>query len=81
MAIDPARKPGARCNLGAAAGDSFHQEPYLYVGPWDADRPGSAEFWNAPFGATIGFGDLDASDNPLQSAIEFFLTGLAHLRM
>lgn len=80
VAIDPARKPGARCNLGAAAGDSFHQEPYLYVGPWDADRPGPAEYWNAPFGATIGFGDLDASDNPLQSAIEFFLAGLAHLR-
>ena len=80
VAIDPARKPGARTNLGASPGDEFHQEPYLYVGPWDADRPGAPEFWNAPFGATLGWGVLDASDNPLQTAIEFFLTGLAHLR-
>ncbi|MEM1333684.1 MAG: hypothetical protein AAGG08_09520, partial [Actinomycetota bacterium] len=80
VAIDPANQPGARTNLGCAAGDGFHEEPYLYVGPWDADRPGPAEFWNAPFGATLGFGDLDAADNPLQAATEFYLTGLAHLR-
>ena len=80
LAVDAARKPGTRCNLGAAAGDSFHPEPYLYVGPWDSARPGPESFWNAPFGATLGFGDLDVSENPLQAAGEFFLTGIAHLR-
>lgn len=80
VAIDPIKQPEARTNLGCAAGDGFHEEPYLYVGPWGPERPGSADFWNAPFGATIGWGDLDASENPLQTAIEFFLTGLARLR-
>ncbi|MEL6893026.1 MAG: hypothetical protein AAFP84_15650 [Actinomycetota bacterium] len=81
VAVDPTGKPDARTNLGASPGDEFHQEPYLYVGPWDADRPGLADFWNAPFGAIMSWGDLDAADNPLQRATEFFLTGLAYLRM
>ena len=80
LAVDSRSKPGVRTNLGAAAGDAFHQEPYLYVGPWDADRPGPADFWNAPFGATLGFGDLDVSENPLAAATEFFLHGIAYLR-
>jgi hypothetical protein len=80
VAIDSVRKPGMRTNLGASAGDEFHQEPYLYVGPWDADRPGDPDFWNAPFGAVLGFGELDAAENPLHAANEFFLHGLAHLR-
>lgn len=80
IAVDPIGKPEVRCNLGAAAGDAFHPEPYLYVGPWTSDRPGPTEFWNAPFGATLGFGDLDAADHPLHRAVEFFLTGIAHLR-
>ncbi|MEP4650090.1 MAG: hypothetical protein ABJ314_07900, partial [Ilumatobacter sp.] len=75
----PAR-PGARVNLGASAGDDGHQEPYLYVGPWGDERPGPAEFWNAPFGATLGFGHLDAADNPLHAASEFFLHGIAYSR-
>lgn len=80
VAIDAANKPGKRTNLGASAGDESHHEPYLYVGPWDADRPGDADFWNAGFGAVLGFGELDAAENPLQTATEFFLTGIAHLR-
>ncbi len=80
LAVDPTNKPGVRVNLGAAAGDDFHQEPYLYVGPWGDERPGPAEYWNAPFGAVLGFADLDASDNPLAEAAEFFLHGIAHLR-
>ena len=43
-------RPGVRTNLGAA-GDGSHQEPYLYVGPWSAQRPGPSDFWNATFGA------------------------------
>jgi hypothetical protein len=38
-------------NLGFSPGDGYSVEPYVYVGPWDAARPGSAEYWNAPFGA------------------------------
>jgi len=78
--IDLAAKPGARTNLGAAAGDGFRDEPYLYVGPWDPGRPGSADYWNAPFGALLGFAELDRSDDPLGRAIEFFLQGVANLR-
>ena len=78
--IDLAAAPGVRCNLGAAAGDGFHPEPYLYLGPWDAGRPGPAEYWNAPFGSVLGFGDLDVSDDPIGRATEFFLHGIAYLR-
>ena len=80
LAVDARTRPEVRTNLGAAAGDAFHQEPYLYVAPWDADRPGPEGFWNAPFGAVLGFGDLDMADNPLRAAAEFFLHGIAHLR-
>lgn len=78
--IDLAAAPGIRCNLGASAGDVFHPEPYLYVGPWGPGRPGEADYWNAPFGAVIGFGELDAADDPIRTAIEFFLTGISRLR-
>jgi hypothetical protein len=43
--------PGLQVNLGFSAGDAFSGEPYAYVGPWTADRPGDPGFWNAPFGA------------------------------
>jgi len=35
-------------NYGVSPGDSAHQRPYAYVGPW---TPREGEFWNAPFGA------------------------------
>jgi len=35
-------------NFGVSLGDSFHEQPYAYVGPW---APRSGAFWNAPFGA------------------------------
>ncbi len=79
--IDLAAAPGVRCNLGASAGDASHPEPYLYVGPWDDARPGPADYWNAPFGAVLGFGDLDVSGHPVEAATEFFLHGIAYLRM
>lgn len=78
--IDLAASPGVRCNLGAAAGDGFSDEPYLYVGPWDAGRPGSADYWNAPFGAVVGYSDVDASADPLGRAVEFFYEGIGNLR-
>jgi len=80
VAVDPVGKAGVRTNIGAAAGDEAHQEPYLYVAPWGPDRPGPEAFWNLPFGATLSFGDLDAAENPLATAAEFFLHGIAYLR-
>lgn len=41
-------KPGLVPN---APGDSYHPEPYLYVAPWEAERPGDVAYWNAPFGS------------------------------
>jgi len=80
LAVDPQDKPGVRVSLGASGGDSAHEEPYLYVAPWESERPGPEDFWNLPFGATLGFGDLDVAENPLASATEFFLRGIAYLR-
>ena len=80
LAVNSRDKPDVRTNLGASAGDEYHQEPYLYVGPWGAERPGPSEFWNAPFGAVLGFGDLDVAENPLAAATEFFLHGIAYQR-
>jgi hypothetical protein len=80
LAVNSHDKPGVRTNLGASAGDGFHQEPYLYVGPWGPERPGPAEFWNAPFGAVLSFGELDVTENPLAAATEFFLHGIAYQR-
>jgi hypothetical protein len=80
LAVNSRDKPGVRTNLGAAAGDGFDQEPYLYVGPWGPERPEPAEFWNAPFGAVLRFGELDTVENPLAAATEFFLHGIAALR-
>jgi hypothetical protein len=78
--VDLAAAPGVRTNLGAAAGDAVSDEPYLYVGPWEVPQPGSSPYWNAPFGAMLSYGELDAAADPLGRAIEFFLHGIAHLR-
>lgn len=67
---------GRRVNLGASPGDSYRDEPYLYVGPWGAERPGDREFWNAPFGAALTRSDLDRGTGRLESAVRFFVTGL-----
>ena len=68
-----------RVNLGASPGDSFHAGPYLYVGPWSADRPGDSAYWNAPFGAVIDAGQILAADVPVDAAVQFFTRGLTLL--
>lgn len=78
--IDLAAKPDIRVNLGAAAGNSSLNEPYLSVRPWGPKRPGPAEYWTAPFGATLTFAELDLVASPLGRAVEFFLHGLSYLR-
>jgi hypothetical protein len=54
----------ASVNLGFSAGDGFCQEPYAYVGPWGPERPGDADYWNAPFGAYLPRSRADAGDDP-----------------
>lgn len=68
-----------RVNLGGSPGDGFHGEPYLYVGPWTDERPGDPAFWNAPFGAVLGYSELAAADDPVDAATVFFLDGLDRL--
>jgi hypothetical protein len=66
---------GGRANLGVSPGDGFSAEPYLYVGPRSAERPGDAAYWNAAFGALATWseiGDADAAD-------AFFARGLGYL--
>lgn len=55
-------------NYGVSAGDSYHELPYAYVGPWTA-RTG--EFWNAPFGAVLSL-DTDGPESTLVAAITGF---------
>ncbi len=78
-ALDLAAAPDRRVNLGGSPGDGFHAEPYLYVGPWTVDRPGDADFWNAPFGALLGHAELLGESDPLGSAVAFFERGIALL--
>lgn len=49
---------GVHLNVGASPGDGYEPLPYLYLGPWDDERPGDAGYWNAPFGAVLRAGDL-----------------------
>jgi hypothetical protein len=75
VGFDAATATG-RVNLGASPGDGAVPEPYLYIGPWDSDRPGAAAFWNAPFGAVLTHSDLRAAADPLQAAVSFLNKGL-----
>jgi hypothetical protein len=78
---------GGHATLGASLGDSFSDDPYLYVGPWGDVRPGDASYWNAPFGALRRRNDLDrtaSGDRPgeagrFEAATGFFRAGLAML--
>jgi hypothetical protein len=79
VALDVVAQPGIRVNLGGSPGDAFSGEPYLYVGPWTADRPGDAGFWNAPFGAALTRSQLESGD-PVGSAAAFLLDGFHQLQ-
>jgi len=55
-------------NYGVSPGDSYLDEPYAYVGPFQA-RTGP--FWNAPFGSTRPLSELSDVD----SVVAFFAEG------
>jgi hypothetical protein len=63
-------------NLGFSPGDGFEPQPYLYVGPWSAVRPGDPSFWNAPFGAVRRRAELAGRPDPAGGCREFLETGL-----
>lgn len=79
MAFDPETPADGRVNMGGSPGDGFHAAPYLYVGPWTPDRPGDPGFWNAPFGAVVGYHDVAAAKDPVEAAHAFLRTGLERL--
>jgi hypothetical protein len=68
-----------RANLGASPGDAFHASPYLYVGPWGDERPGDPAYWNAPFGAVLGYDALRITADPPAAAVAFLREGLERL--
>ena len=81
VAVEAQAHPARRVNLGGSPGDSFSEEPYLYVGPWTSDRPGDEGFWNAPFGAAVTRRDLMADGaDPVAAGVAFLLDGFNRLR-
>ncbi|MCU1395861.1 MAG: hypothetical protein JWM34_4289 [Ilumatobacteraceae bacterium] len=70
---------GARCNLGASPGDGFHETPYLYVSPWNGPPAGDAGYWNAPFGAVLGYDAVSAVPSAFDAGTAFIREGLRRL--
>ena len=70
---------GQRVNLGASVGDGYHDAPYVYVGPWNAERPGDPGYWNVGFGALLGYDELVAAPDPVAATVAFFDAGLGFL--
>jgi hypothetical protein len=77
VAYDASAPGERRVNLGGSAGDGFHDAPYLYVGPWTDDRPGDPAFWDAPFGAVLGWDAVTSTDDPVATATAFYQQGVA----
>jgi hypothetical protein len=59
-------------NYGVSAGDSYHDTPYAYVGPW---TPRTGAFWNAPFGAVFSLDPTHDVDQLAAAAAAFFQQG------
>ena len=57
-------------NYGVSPGDSFFDEPYAYVGPW---QPRTGSFWNAPFGSARPVADFTTVD----ALVAYFTEGSA----
>jgi hypothetical protein len=59
--------PGERVNVGVSPGDADHDEPYLYVGPWE---PRQGPPWNEPWGASLGYEAIRQGADPLTFVTE-----------
>ncbi len=68
---------GQRAGYGAFPGDDDHDEPYLYVGPWDKARISAGGLWNATAagsgfeGAELSYSELIAAEDQRQAALDF----------
>jgi hypothetical protein len=65
-----------RANFGGSPGDAGHEEPYLYVGPW---QPQAGTFWNESFGASLSYRQLLAAEDQRGLALEFFAEAIRQL--
>jgi hypothetical protein len=65
---------GARANYGVSPGDEGHDEPYAYVGPWEAPEDGDP-FWNAS-----AFPGAEAPVESVEQVLAFFRAGQEKLR-
>jgi hypothetical protein len=75
LAVVVADREGRGVNVGVSPGDSFSDDPYLYVGPWD--RAGlTGEIWNAPFGAVRTRAELTTAADPREDAAAFLTAAL-----
>ncbi len=79
IGTDVALPSGNRVNLGCSPGDRFVAEPYLYVGPRDAARPGDPSYWNVSFGAALRSPEVLASADPIERGVQFMRRGLEAL--
>ncbi|HEX4983668.1 MAG TPA: hypothetical protein VFV63_18315 [Ilumatobacteraceae bacterium] len=70
---------GTKVNVGFSPGDHFCAKPYVYVGPHDTTQLAD-EFWNAPFGALLGYDELTSTTSPEHQARAFLAKGLDLLR-
>jgi hypothetical protein len=63
---------GTRATYGASPGDEEHDEPYIYVAPWDKSRT-EGKRWNATgfAGAELPYSELIAADDQRRAALEF----------
>jgi hypothetical protein len=66
-----AERLGRRAGYGVSPGDDEHPEPYLYVGPWEAQTQGG--LWNATGfgGAELTYAELVAAADPQATAERF----------
>jgi hypothetical protein len=70
---------GVQANVGFSPGDSYVDEPYVYVGPFD--REGLDDpYWNASFGAVRTRPELAGAADPAAAADAFVAEGLGRLR-
>ncbi len=78
LAVTVELPAGAAANMGFSPGDTFHAEPYAYVGPHSTDGLSDA-YWNAPFGAYFPYAQLTDAADPVGAALSFVLDGLDRL--
>jgi len=67
---------GSRVNLGASPGDGYVEQPYLYIGPWEPERPGDPDFWNVSFGAVTTRSELGGGPEAFESGAQFLHRGV-----